>query len=181
MKKTNFLTLLFVILSIQANAQQSQKEKNQTKADEFSEKSGTLMERQFIEVGKLKGVEIKILKVKDLVNNTGYSALRFEYEYKSSYSSDTKISAIDQDEIDGLVKSINALKTNVLNTTRDNYTEVTFKSRTGLEAGAYYSSDKQKWTGYLQIEKYDRNSMVFFASEDFDQLLEIIEKAKTMM
>ena len=98
------------------------------------------------------------MKLKDLINSRSKSALRFEYEYKSSYTSDTKIATLDLDEIDGLIKSMNGLKTNVFPSTRDVYTEVTFTSRKGFKAGAYYDVDKAKWVAYMKLEKFDSNS-----------------------
>lgn len=62
-------------------------------------------------------------------------------------------------------------------TTREIYTEVTFKSRTGFEARTYYRPDKSKQTTYVQLEKYDRNSFVFLTPEDFETLLALIEQA----
>jgi len=66
-----------------------------------------------------------VIKYKDLNNGTSKSALRFEYEYKSSYSSDSKIASLDLDEIDGLIKSMKNLQSTVFPSTRDIYTEVT--------------------------------------------------------
>jgi len=134
-----------------------------------------------VDIGKVKGVEVKVLIYKDLNSGTSKSALRFEYEYKSSYSTDSKIASLDADEIDGLVKSIKNQQTNVFPTTREIYTEVTYRSRTEFEAGAYYSPDKGKWTTYVQLEKYDRNSLVFLTPEDFVTLLAFIEQAKLKM
>ena len=139
------------------------------------------MEKQFFDIGKVKGLEVKVLKFKDLNSGTTKNSLRFEYAVKSSYSSDTKIAALDADEIDGLIKSIKNLQTNVFPSTKDVYTEVTFKSRTGFEAGAYYNVEKNKWTAYVQVEKYDRNSMLLLIPEDFGILLSLIEQAKTKM
>jgi hypothetical protein len=62
------------------------------------------------------------------------------------YTSDTKVASLDSDEIEGLIKSIKNLKTNVFPSTRDTYTEVTNKSRTGFETRAYYDIGKLKWT-----------------------------------
>ena len=178
MRKT---ILLFAFVATTTISFGQTKEKELTQAEQFSSQAGTLIERQFIDIGKVKGVEIKVLKYKDLNAGTGKSALRFEFEYKSSYSTDTKIASLDADEIDGLIKSIKNLQTNVFPTTREIYTEVTFKSRTGFEAGAYYSPDKTKWSTYVQIEKFDRNSMVFLSTEDFASLLSLIEQAKAKM
>lgn len=177
--KAIFATGIFLLATTATFAQT--KEKELTQAEQFSSQAGTLIERQFLEVGKIKGIEVKVLKYKDLNSGTSKSALRFEYEYKSSYSTDTKITSLDADEIDGLIKSIKNLQTNVFTSTKDVYTEVTFKSRTGFEAGAYFSPDKSKWTAYLQIEKYDRNSLVFLSTEDFSTLLSLVEQAKAKM
>jgi hypothetical protein len=54
----------------------SQEEKELTQAEQFSSQAGTLIERQFIDIGKVKGVEIKVLKYKDLNAGTSKSALR---------------------------------------------------------------------------------------------------------
>jgi hypothetical protein len=178
MKKTILIASLIVTSTIAIG---QTKEKELTQAEQFSAQAGTLMERQFIDVGRVKGVDVKVLKYKDLKDGTERSALRFEYEYKSSYASDTKITSLDSDEIDGLIKSIKNLQTNVFPSTRTIYTEVTFKSRTGFEAGAYFSVDKAKWSTYVQIEKFDRNSMVFLSTEDFASLLSLIEQAKALM
>jgi hypothetical protein len=103
MKKTILIVSLIVASTI-AIAQT--KEKELTQAEQFSAQAGTLMERQFIDVGRVKGVDVKVLKYKDLNDGTERSALRFEYEYKSSYASDTKITSLDSDEIDGLISRI---------------------------------------------------------------------------
>lgn len=174
------LTVGFCLFAVTATFAQT-KEKELTEAEQFSSQAGTLIELQFIDIGKVKGVEIKVLKYKDLNSGISKSALRFEYAYKSTYSSDMKITSLDADEIDGLIKSIKNLQTNVFTSTKDVYTEVSFKSRTGFEAGAYYSPDKNKWTTYVQIEKYDRNSLVFLSTDDFVTLLNLVEQAKTKM
>ncbi len=179
MKKLTTLFLAILIACVTFG--QETKEKQLSNADQFSAKAGTLIEKQFIDIGIVKGVEVKVLKLKDLNDGTMRTALRLEYEYKSSYTSDTKIASLDSDEIDGLIKSINNLQANVFTSTRETYTEVTFKSRTGFEAGAYYDIDKGKWTAYIQLEKYDSKSSVFMNTEDFVTLLSLIEKAKSKM
>jgi len=177
--KKSVLLVVFIVSCMTSFGQT--KEKDLTQAELFSSQAGTLIERQFVEIGKVKGVEVKVIKYKDLNNGTSKSALRFEYEYKSSYSSDSKIASLDLDEIDGLIKSMKNLQSTVFPSTRDIYTEVTFKSRTGFEAGAYFSTDKGKWTAYIQIEKFDSNSLVFLTIEDFSTILGLIEQAKAKM
>jgi hypothetical protein len=178
--KSMTITLMMCFLSLMSFAQDA-KEKQLSNAEIFSAKAGTLIEKQFIDVGKCKSVEVKVLKLKDLNDGTGFSALRLEYEYVSSYSTDTKIASLDKDEIDGLIKSIRNLQTNVFTSTRDVYTEVTFKSRTGFECGAYYEVGKGIWKAYMQLEKYDSKSNVFLNVEELSTFLSLVEQAKLKM
>jgi len=152
-----------------------------SKADQFSAQAGKLIEKQFIDVGKIKGVEIDVVKFKDLLSNTSVSSLRFEYTVKATYTTDTKRASLDLDEIDGLVKSIKLLQTEVIPSKRDTYTEVTFSSRTGLQAGAYFDVKKSSWEGYLQIEKHDSKSLVFLTVDDLGELARLIESAVPKM
>jgi hypothetical protein len=180
MFKTIALSLLLSVSFLMQNAIGQTIAKELTQAEQFSTQSGVLIEKQFIKVGFVKGVEVSIIKFKDLNSGTSKKALRFEYEYKSQYSSDTKIASLDADEIDGLVKTIKNFQATVFTETRSFYTEVTYRSRTGFEAGAYYQVEKKKWTAYIKLEKYDKNAMVYLSVEDFQVLGSLIEQAQTI-
>lgn len=178
MKKV-FLTIVLFATSFIAHSQEK-KEAVLTQAEQFSAQAGLLIEKQFLDVGKVNSVKLQIMSIKDLNSNTVKTALRFEYDYKSSYTSDTKVATLDKDELDALIVSMKNLQTNVYPTTRDNYTEVTFKSRTGFEAGSYFDIGKG-WKSFLKLEKFDKNSMIFFNNEEFITLIPLLEQAKLKM
>jgi hypothetical protein len=117
----------------------SQTEEKLSNVEKFSEQAGSLLEKTFLKIGSVKTLEVVVLKVKDINTGKGFSALRFEYELP--YTKDQKINAVDQDEVDALTKSMNAMFA-IFNTTKENYTEVVFKSRSGFKIGSYYSSEK---------------------------------------
>jgi len=173
---TKLITSLFLFFPIVAFCQT--REKALTNAEQFSLQSGTLIERQFIKIGRLKSMEVTVLKLKDLNSNLTKSALRFELTI-SGYTSDTKIVSLDMDEIDDLMKAIANLQSSVFPTKRDVYTEVAFKSKTGFEAGAYYDTGKEKWISYLQLDS--RDSMLFLSTDDFETLLNLVSQAKQKM
>jgi hypothetical protein len=52
------------------------------------------------------------------------SALKFELEVASNYSTDTKVAVLDVNEIDGLMKSIKLMQDKVMVIFQTNYTEV---------------------------------------------------------
>jgi len=160
---------------------QDTKQAEVSNADLFSAQAGALIEKQFLTIGTVKGIEVNVLKITNLMTNTTTTALRFQYEVKGQYTSDTKIAVLDSDELDGLIKSIKTLQTVVLPSTKEVYTEVAFKSRTGFEAGAFFSLEKGKWTAYLQLKKFDSKSMVFITPEDLGQILALVESARQKM
>ena len=172
--------LLFLLVFISAFASaQTAKESEQSNAEKFSAKSGTLMQKEFVEIGNLKKCKISVVYFTDLISNSKQSALKFEYEVASSYSTDTKSAILDTDEIDGLMKSIKIIQDKVIITTPTNYTEVNYRSRSGFETGCYMS--KGSWSSYLKLERFDSKSYVWLAKEDLPTLYSILEQAKLKM
>ncbi|MDD3685149.1 MAG: hypothetical protein PHE56_00145 [Bacteroidales bacterium] len=175
MKKIIY-SFLLTLLCIGLNAQTSTKEKELSNAEVFSAKAGTLMQKEFIEIGTLKKCKIQVVYFTDLISSTKQSALKFEYEYVSSYTTDTKAALLDPDEVDGLMKSIKLMQDKVFPTTPTNYTEVYYRSRGGFEGGCFTS--KGTWSTYLKLEKFDGKSYVWLNIEDLSTLYTYLEQAK---
>jgi len=151
-------------------------DKEQSNIEKFSAKSGTLIEKQFVDVGRVKAIKVQLLVITDMIANAKISGVRMEYESSGRDSSDTKLAFLDQDEVDGLIQAINILKSKVLNTTKNNYTEIVFRSRSGFEAGAYFADGK--WKTFVKLERFDKDSYVFLQPEDFDTLADLLQQAK---
>jgi hypothetical protein len=154
------------------------KEKELSNAEKFSAKAGVLIQKTFLEVGTLKAAVFSVVQYTDLMSNTKATALKIEYESTAKYSG-TKIAMLDADEITGLIMSIKLIQDKIFPSAPTSYTEVSFKSRGGFEAGCFWS--KSKWDTYLKLEKYDKDSYVFLEKEDFPPLLTILEQAKAKM
>ena len=67
MKRILLLSLL-TAFTIQLNAQSASKEKEQSNAEIFSAKSGALMQKEFIDLDKIKSCEIQVLHFTDLIS-----------------------------------------------------------------------------------------------------------------
>jgi hypothetical protein len=178
--KQFFIVLLSVLFAGSCYGQSETKENELSNAERFSSKSGTLIEKKFGNIGTLKDVEVKVVRYKDLMTGEEIQALLLQYEVASSYSTDTKSASLDSDEIEGLIKSIKMMQEKVFNTSPSTYTEVTYKSRAGFEAGCFWS-DKKDWSTYLKLEKYDGKSYVFLKKDDFPELLTLLERAYSVM
>lgn len=176
-------TLLIIIVSLTAinlsYGQNETKSKEVSNAEKFSDKSGTLIQKEFLDVGDLKKCKIQIAKYEDLISSQKTNAVRFEFDYVSSYSSDTKLALLDTDEIDGLIKSLKLIQEKVLPVPATNYTEVSYRSRSGFEAGCF--SKKDSWSIYLKLERFDSKSYIFLDKDDLPKLLTLLESAKAKL
>jgi len=175
--------LLFFIFTLLASVTYSQQAKTvaetqekelKSKTEEFSAKSGTLIQKEFIDIGTIKGCQLQIINLIDLIAGDKTSGVRFEY--RSAYSSDTKSAFLDADELDGLIKSIKIIQERILPTAPLNYTEVSYKSRSGFQAGCFQG--KKEWSAYLKLESFDNNSYVFLNRDDLDKVLSFLSIIK---
>ena len=176
-----FVSMIFCFVCLPSFAQDAKTVKNvmTSNAEKFSEKSGTLIQKEFADLGDVKKCKVQIATFTDLISNQKTSAVRFEYETANSYGSSTKLALLDVDEIDGLIKSFKIIQDKIFPTTPINYSEVSFTSRSGFEAGAYVG--KSGWSAFLKLEKYDSKSFVFIEKEDLPKLISILEQAKSKL
>jgi hypothetical protein len=174
---------LFILISVTLGVygQEKKGEVIKTKADEFSEQSGRLVQKKFLPVAAFKNHEVEVLRVKDLKFGDSISSLRFKLAVHKSYGTVTKITAVDKDEVEGMIAAIRLIYSHVKDYTPATYEEIEFKSRTGVAIGAYYNSDKASWTGYIQIDKYESETLSTFKLMDFTELLLVLESALPMM
>lgn len=159
---------------------QTSKDKEMSNTERFSERSGLLIKKEFADVGEIKKCRIQTMTVTDLVSNESRKALRFEYDYRPfSGLASTKIATLDNDEVDGLDKTLRFVKEKVLGQSPTLYTEYNYTSKGGFGAGCFYS--KGKWSIFLKLEKYDSNSYIFLDPENLDQLITFIDFVKGKM
>ncbi|MFZ4400314.1 MAG: hypothetical protein ACOYO1_09785 [Bacteroidales bacterium] len=173
MKKT-LITLAFGIIFFISNAQT--KEDIQSKAEEFAEKSGTLIQKEYIDIGSLKKCTIQLVHFTDLNSNSHLSAIKFEYEISTGSITDSKPSYIDIDEIDNLMKSIKIMQEKVNSYKPKNYTELYFHCRSGFESGCITENDN--WKIYLILKKLDGERYVWITIADLALLYTYLEQAK---
>lgn len=159
-------------------------DKNQEKAEQLSEaekvsgRAGSLVEVQFIDIGKVKGVEIELMTVKNLSDKTEVRAVKVSYTEPKQYATQ-KSSVLDKDELDGLIASLRTLK-GLFAETRDTYTEVTYKSRTSFKAGAYFDTKDSKWQGFVEVGRIG-SATAFLSADDMGKVLELMESVKGRM
>jgi hypothetical protein len=176
--RKGFTVILLCFISSCGFAQQNES-KDLSNAEQFSAKSGTLIQKVSLPIGTVKKCDIKVMEYTDLITNSKEKALKLSYDVASSYSTDTKTAILDTDEIDGLMKSIKLMTESVMLNIPTDYTEVSFKSRGGFEAGCFLS--KGAWSCYLKLEKFDGKSYVWIDQEDLLIFYDLLSQSKAKM
>lgn len=154
---------------------ESETKKSQSKLEAFTGKSGTLIKKEFTDIGAVKNCHVQVLKVTDLISGESFSGVKLEVP--ATYEDKTTL--LDSDELSGLLNSLNLIKDKILNTTPEIYTEIVYKSRGGFQAGCFRS--KNDWSLFLKIDQYDDKSYILCKSEDLDRLVSILSNAKAKL
>lgn len=174
------LMLLFAIIScsLAADAQDAV-QAPPTNAGKFASRTGVLVEKEYTVIGILRKTELSVVNYRDLVSDEKISAIEISADLILDEVTTTKIAVIDADELDGFIKALKTLNSTVLPSRRENYTEVTYRSRGGFEAGCIFTNGE--WNAYMMLEKKDGASVVFIERNDFVTLLLFLEDAKKKM
>lgn len=173
MKKVLIISLL-ALLSINAIAQNSENDKSDSKAVEFSSRQGSLMKKVFHPLGSVKGVEFEVLEMIDELSKDKMVCLRVKVYNLSSQ--DTYIGTLDSDEIDACLQSLNFIKDNVVTTNPSQYTECAYNSKDGITIGAF--SGNKGWSTYVKTKKYTNRSAKYLKDDDLPALIEVLNTAK---
>lgn len=183
MKKILFIIILSLLCAGELFSQDL-KDVVETKSDKFSNRSGSLIQKEFNEVGKVSGNEITVLKIKDLNSNETISSVRFKNtSYSSTFGEEEYLNSIDKEELDGLIISVKKLIDEVIKTEPSVYSEVVYRSVSGFSLGAFYRNEAKKkgWVPFLKVDKYKSKSFSTLNDDNLIEILALLEKAKEMM
>jgi len=179
--KKQLLILAVIFISTASLGQEVQKqEKVLSKAEQFSARSGTLIQKEYLkigEVGTLSHLSVEVCYYKDLSTNEKINALVIKREsVRYLYTA-----YFDSDEIDELIKLIKFIKGNICPTMPSNYTEIIYKNKRDFSLICIWGEEKNKWSIKGYIDKYISDSVYFLGIKDLDLLESLLEQAKTKL
>ena len=181
MKQLIFILSIMPVVVFGQIAKDTVKKAGITNLEIFSEKSGSLIQKEFIDIGSIvhgglypEKYKIQLEIITDLMNDIKLKGVRLEYKY---INTDEKIGFLDADEIDAALKAIKIIQTSIIPKTEDNYTEVEFTSRGGFSLGCYYKGNH--WQFFLKVNSY--SSIGMLKSDDIDNLYSLFQEAKSKL
>jgi len=173
------LLLFIIILIISINAY-SQGKSEMSNADIFLSQNGYLFEKQFIEIGKFKKVEVNDIIVKSINGDDNINSIRLSFDGVSKYSAKkTYYASIDEDEIDDIIIVLDYISKRLNEPFPQKYTELIYKSRSGFSIFAYTKKRMENWQIGLQLDQYEEYSLIYFLEPEIKEFKEIILKAQS--
>jgi hypothetical protein len=180
----NFSLIIFLLLftipsgcQSQVAAKPDEAKSKQSKLEEFSGRSGQLLEKKFLRIGKFGQTSVDVLIITDMNSKKVVSGVRLERVVSTQYTSRTISAFIDDDEVDGAIKSMSYLKAQILGSAiPENYTEYQFVSRSGFQVGCF--NEKKDWIGFINIDRIGRDGFDSFNGVRMAELQTLFEAAK---
>lgn len=178
MKSLILIAFLFFGLCISAQAQNPKPkeapEPTQPEIEKFSSQFGSLLQREFYDIGAVRDVKVKLLYIQNLQTKKTSLGLRVDREINGGR---TAISYLDLDELDALIKAVRQIKQIMAEQKPTVYTEISYTSISRFEIGCFYGD--QRWHPYLHVSLIDRNDYLWMKESDVAEFLTVLETAKS--
>ena len=147
--------------------------------EKFSSLTGVVIEKEYIELGNIDVVDVRFMKVRNLSAKDSLAALRLEYQFENQVITKTIIAYIDADEFKATKNAIRTIIT-ILPSKKIDNSEVSFRTRSGVIFGCYYSPEQKKWATYIQLDFTNSKSTVFISKIELAHFINIIEDAEKL-
>lgn len=185
-KAFHLVGLLVLALAVLpgVHAQEETKADTVTKVEQFLSQRGTLLIKDFYEIGSLQGTLSTSATVQAVVITTSGARVRgvkFTRPTTSKYGRD-QTGFIDEEELAEVIKSIDVITAEAerLKGQKVEYKEVIFKTRGGVSLGFFQAGSKQN--AFFQVNSSDSSDAIVFGEINLLKHLKVLlEKAQARL
>lgn len=170
------LVLIFSIIPLVYAEDTNADLESESKFEKVLLKKGTLLTKEFIDVGDFGDYLTKCTCQKailtDVETTEKYYALRLSSRYyNSEYDSGTIIGVLDLDEIESAITTLKYVKEHI--SEAENYTEITYTSSSGMELGGYHNDSE-----FGAFIKFNSRITNIYSMQDLDSMITLFEEVR---
>ncbi|HEY9124088.1 MAG TPA: hypothetical protein VIO15_07095, partial [Bacteroidales bacterium] len=178
-KKIQILLVVFLGFTNVIKSQSKENAAYSTNIEIFINKPGVAIEKEFIELGNLDEIDVRLLKAKDLKSGGVCFALQFEYQSVKPIMPFSMVTFIDRDELEALTDALKLFQSIITQIDKSNNNkELKFMSRSGAVVGCFFKRERCKWMTYFQLKYNESKSTVVIENDGFDFFMSLISLAK---
>ncbi len=153
-----------------------------TKLEQAVNTKGFLFKQEVFTVDNIPAFRLDVVKITNLEKFTVISGIKVLHKIQVKKELKTVYNYIDSDEIDGLLTSLQYMKTIIKSQTiPGNYTEIKYSSKSGFQvslATILNVSNKLDWNFTVQTNLSNESTMVILTLSDIGKLMNTLEQAK---
>lgn len=180
MQKSIFI-LLFSFFIVNVFAQNT----TSTKIEQAVLTKNFLFKQEVFSVDNIEAFRIDAIKVTNLENFSIISGLKVVHKIKIGKELKTFNNYIDSDEIDGLLTTLQYMKTILKSKTIPNsYTEIKYTTKSGFQMMLFTVlnlKNKLDWSFMSQSNIENEKTLVLLQNEDIEKLQKTTEQAKSKL
>jgi len=175
--------VLFLMMALMSNASAQESKASEapaTKFEAFSARKGTLLIKEFYDIGTLEGNYGTRAYVKAVVlyapDESKIAAVRFERPTTSKYGSD-QVGVIDSEELTSMIDALGYMikLAASMQGKKVEYTEVVFTTRGGVSVGFYQNGTEQN--AHFRVNSYSSDAYVFGPMNLLSTLKNLLEQS----
>ncbi len=172
--------LLFIFIPIHLFSQDSSSNKKAlTKLETLSNQQGTIIKKEFMDLGNFAGMNVELLTITDQVKGNSKTGIKFSNSERIGYSSREYSSFLDGDEINGLLKFLDFIQT--LSDPVTVYTEFNYQSRGDFKVFAYRKPGAKLWTEGAYADKSYSGSYLELKQKEVASLTQALLSVKSKL
>lgn len=174
-------SILFIVLSLCLITIFAQ-DATTTKIEEASLTKGFLFKQEVFSVDNIPAFRIDALKITNLEKFSTTNGLRVVHKIFFGKELKTFNNYIDADEIDGIITSLQYMKTILKSkTTPNSYTEIKFNTKSGFQVmllTVLNAQSKLDWSFIAQTNISNEKTIVALSNDTVEKLQKAFEQAK---
>ena len=181
MKK--LFTCVFVLMVFVVFGQKEKVTEDQSKAEVFISKKGSMIEKTFTVIGEIgkasftaNPTPLEVLKIKDLIKNDSIFCVRMTAYSGSGAYTTSSTGYIDADELPNVIAFLKMVEQKYLPTVPpSNNVEVQYECDSGFEIACFNS--KNKWQLYIKPKRFE-SGQIFLDKNSITNILSTFQSAQ---
>ena len=178
-------SICLIILSFFMSNVFAQNETSSTKIEQAVFTKNFLFKQEVFSVDNIPAFRIDAIKITNLENFSITNGLKVVHKVQIGKELKTFNNYIDKDEIDGLITSLQYMKTILKSKTiPSNYTEIKFATKSGFQVMLFTVlniQNKLDWSFTVQTNIANDKTLVVLTNDDVDKLQKTLTQAKSKL
>jgi hypothetical protein len=181
MKKTILLVTLTTLLGASSYGREAKQDTTKSKTEALLSEPGKLLQRELFLIDKILAsnytIRVEAIIINDINASSRTGALQISTYSTVGPQLTTHVGTIDYDEIKPVIKTLEYIKTDVIDSSPEVSSKVEFLSGSGLKVGAHYDPYRKSWSVIFNPETDEPAACGSVPLDHLDEAISVFRQA----